>query len=317
MNNCILAHNDLDGLYSAMLFYNSHDIPIREFRSIDYGQDHSTLKDQFDNFFIFDFSENPGGEKTTLWVDHHLRQKDGAEFQVIGKAPSCVRLMVDKGIINKDLLPEEDLLCIDRVDSATYNWSEINPEELIFPTIKNGKIGKYITLNQLLRKNRKNGLAEKLFSSPLNIDVLLYKIEKDGGPKTIKYGAYIESKRKLLERMTKESEKYIKYFSGVPVLFTKDFTQKDWKGYDLNLFGFLVKTSPYLIIIFDFTSGINVQIVKNTFYEGEVEPIYGIIKEDLDGDPRGHESIINLSFKTHREAITKLDSVIKKLSAHL
>jgi len=286
---------------------------------MDYGQDHSTLKDQFDNFFIFDFAENPGGSKTVLWVDHHLRQgENGADFHLIGEAPSCVRLLIDRGIVSKDLLSEEDVKCIDIIDSASYNWSDnFRPEDLVFPSVTNGKLGQYAALNQLMRKNRKSGLAEKLFAeTTLKVDVLLYRIEKDSNYKTLKYKAYIDNKQKLLNKIVKDTGRYIKYFDDIPVLFTKEFTQEDWKGYDFNLFGYLVNKSPYLIVVFDFTNEVNVQVAKNAFCSTKVAPVYSIIKEEV-SDPRGHEGIINLSFSNQTEAINKLDPIIKKLASHL
>jgi hypothetical protein len=321
VRNIILFHGDLDGLYSGLLFFlqNENQLTIDEIRSVDYGQDHSTLKDQFDNFFVFDFAENPGGEKTVLWVDHHLRQgENGASCHVIGESPSCVRLLIDRNVVSKNLLAEEDVKCIDIVDSASYNWSnEFKHENLIFPSLTKGKLDRYIALNQLLRKNRKNGLAEKLFvTTSLKVDVLLYSIEKDTNYKTLKYKAFMDNKQKLLNKLSKGIDKYIKYFDEIPVLFTKEFTQEDWKGYDFNVFGYLVNKSPYLIVIYDFDNGINIQVARNAFCNTKSDSVYSIIKEEV-SDPRGHEGIMNVSFTNQNEAITKLDSIIKKLALHL
>ena len=321
MSNIILFHGDLDGLYSGLLFYhtNKNDIDIHEVRSIEYGQDHSTLRDQFDEFFVFDFADNPGGDKTTLWVDHHLRQgENGAEFHLVEDSPSCVRLMLDKGLIADGLISAEDARCIDIVDSASYNWSNgFKQEELILPDPDYSRLSKFVVLNQLLRKNRKNGLCEKLFEAgAIDVERLLELIERDRGPKTTKFDYMIEARQKLLEKMIRDTDDYIKYFSDVPVLFTKKFSQKDWKGYDLNLLGYLANKSPYLIVVFDFSSGVNIQITKNIFFDGEVKPVYPIIKSEVD-DPRGHEGILNMSFDTINEAITKIDAIIELLAPHI
>jgi len=321
VSNIILFHGDLDGLYSGLLFYHSvkDEINIDEVRAIDYGQDHSTLQDQFDKFFVFDFADNPGGKKTTLWIDHHLRQGDnGAEIHIVEESPSCVRLMLDKEIIEPGLIPEEDVQCIDIVDSASYIWSSsFTQEDLILPDPSKGRLSQFVVLNQLLRKNRKSGLAEKLFATEaLDVERLLQYIENDKGPKTTKYDYFMEAKQKLMEKMMKAGDKYIKYLSDVPVLFTKNFSFKDWKGYDFNLFGYLVNKSPYIIVIFDFSSGVNIQITRNVFYEGEVKPVYRIIKEEVD-DPRGHEGIINMSFPDSNAAIAKIDKIIGLIADHI
>jgi len=321
VSNIILFHGDLDGLYSGLLFYHStkDEINIDEVRSIEYGQDHSTLQDQFDEFFVFDFAENPGGKKTTLWVDHHLRQgENGAELSVIEESPSCVRLMLDKGIIKPNLITKEDAQCIDIVDSASYVWSSsFTKEDLILPDPNKGRLSKFVVLNQLLRKNRKSGLAEKLFATEsVDVSKLLEYTEKDKGPKTTKYAYFMQAKEKLMKKMMSDMDKYIKCFSDIPVLFTKDFSFKDWKGYDFNLFAYLVSESPYVIVVFDFSSGVNIQIMKNVFYEGKIEPMYEIIKEEVD-DPRGHEGIINMSFTNSNAAIVKIDKIVTLLSDHV
>jgi hypothetical protein len=321
MNNVIIFHGDLDGLYSALLFKKAigDEIEIAKAHSVDYGQDHSTLKHQYDNFFIFDFADNIGGEKTRLWVDHHLRQgENGAELTVIEESPSCVRLMLDFEIIPENLIPETHVQYIDAVDSASYVWSSaFSKEELIFPDLKNGELSKFIALNQLLRKNRKFGIAEKLFyNESTDIDVLHYRIEKDRGQKTVKYMPFMEAKQRLMERLVSDNDKYIKWFSGIPVLFTKEFSTKDWRGYDMNMFGYLVNKSPFLIIIFDMSNGINVQVTQNIFFDGKSETVYSIIKDAVT-EVRGHEGIMNFSFSDYDSAIENLDLIIAKLAEHL
>ena len=321
VSNIILFHGDLDGLYSGLLFYhtNKRDIDIHQVRSVEYGQDHETLYDHFDQFFIFDFADNPGRDKTTLWVDHHIRQgENGAEYHVVEDAPSCVRLMLNKGLVGKGIISEEDAKCIDIVDSAEYKWTDdFTKEDLILPDPDKNRLNKFVVLNQLLRKNRKNGLCEKLFErESVDVERILHFIEIDGGHKTTKYDYMMEAREKLLKKMINESDKYIKYFSDIPVLFTKEFTMKDWKGYDLNLLGYLVNGSPYLIVVFDFSSGVNIQITRNVFYNGKIDPVYSIVKEEID-DPRGHEGILNMSFPDSGAAIEKLDKIIALLAEHI
>lgn len=321
MSNIILFHGDLDGLYSGLLFYhtNKNELDIHEVRSIEYGQDHSTLYDQFDEFFIFDFADNPGQNKTTLWVDHHLRQgENGAEFHLVEEAPSCVRLMIRKGLVDDGLISDEDAKCIDIVDSAGYEWSDdFSQEDLIMPDPDKSRLNKFVVLNQLLRKNRKNGLCEKLFEhGALDVDRVLELVQHDRGPKTTKYDLMMEVRQHLLEKMIRDTDKYIKYFSDVPVLFTKEFSQKDWKGYDLNLLGYLANKSPYLIVVFDFRHEVNIQITRNVFFNGEVKPVYPIIKSEVD-DPRGHEGILNMTFPNTSAAIEKMDAIIGLLADHI
>lgn len=321
MSNIILYHGDLDGLYSGLLFYhtNKNDIDIHEVRAVEYGQDHDTLYDQFDEFYIFDFADNPGRDKTVLWVDHHIRQgENGAEFHIVEDAPSCVRLMIDKGLVADGLISKEDAACIDAVDSATFDWSDdFAQEDLILPDPAKGRLSQFVVLNQLLRKNRKHGLTEKLFEAgALDAERVLELIEKDRGPKTTKYDVMIAARQNLLEKMIRDTDDYIKYFSDVPVLFTKTFSQKDWKGYDLNLLGYLANKSPYLIVVFDFRHEVNIQITRNIFFDGEVKPVYPIIKSEVD-DPRGHEGILNMTFPDTSTAIDKIDAIIGLLAPHI
>ncbi len=321
MSNIILFHGDLDGLYSAILFYNTNkdDLNIDEIRSIEYGQDHSTLYDQFDEFFVFDFAENPGGDKTILWVDHHIKQgEDLAELSVVKETASCVQLMIESKIASRDILSEKDVEYINMVDSAKFPWSDdFTYEDFLFPDPDKDRLSKFIVLNQLLRKNRKFGLAEKLFlTNDLDVERLLSRIENDKHEKTTKYSYMLECRQKLMEKMIANTDEYIKYFDKVPILFTKKFSQKDWKGYDLNILGYLANKSPYMIVIFDFGRDVNIQITRNIFCEGEHDSVYQIIKDEID-DPRGHEGIINMTFENSIEAIKKIDKITKLLSEHI
>jgi hypothetical protein len=309
---CILWHSDADGLYSAIAYYLAQGKPeIGGYHSVDYGIDHSNLKDQYDKFWIFDYADNIGGDKTVLWVDHHLRRDDTCKgVEIIEEAPSCVRLLARKNMIQ---MKEKDILCIDTVDSGDYTWSDsFTREDLLFPEPKD-RLSKYIILNQLLRKNRKHGLAERLFNiETLDVDTNLYYIEKD--PSAVRYTEYMNNKQRLFDKLLKG--KFIKYFDGIPVLFTKEFEKNDWKGWDMNMLGYLSHKSPFMIIVFDMAENINVQVLRNVFFNGERKSVFDILKDSID-KPRGHENILNFTYKTHNEAITKLDGIISKLSVEL
>jgi hypothetical protein len=273
----------------------------------------------YDNFWVFDFAENPGEEKTVLFIDHHLHQSPtSAKMFLIEESPSCVRVLRNHDMCPENIISEEDIKCIDIVDSGNFVWSEeFSKEDLLLPEPKN-QLSKFVILNQLLRKNRKWALAEKLFENgSLSVDVNLYKIENDNGIKTLKYNTYSANKQRLIEKIKSNRDKYIKYLSEIPVLFTKGFTQEDWKGYDLNILGYLEADRPFMVIVFDMAGSINVQIVRNVFYDGAkkksiLESLAPIIK-----DPRGHENILNFSYKDRTEAFTQLDLMIAKLSEEL
>jgi hypothetical protein len=315
-NTCVLFHSDADGLYSASAYYIGQGKPeIDGYRSIDYGIDHSSLKDQYENFWIFDYAENIGGEKTTLWVDHHLRRDrtNTAELEIIEEAPSCVRLLARKGMIE---MPEEDIKCIDIVDSGNFVWSKsFTKEDLLFPEPKN-KLSKFLIFNQLLRKNRKHGLAERLFDKEnLSVDTLLYCIQKDSD--AVKYDEYMTNKQHLFDKLYTHN-RYINFFDEIPVLFTREFTKEDWRGYDMNMVGYVGQQSPFIILVFDMEDRINVQVLRNVFFDGpRKRSVFEILKDTIEGDPRGHENILNFTYKNQKEAITKLDTIISKLSAEL
>jgi len=311
----VLFHSDCDGLHSAIAYYLAQGKPeLAGYHSIDYGIDHSNLKDRYDEFWIFDYADNVGGDKTTLWVDHHLRRDDTCKgIEIIEEAPSCVRLLARKNMIQ---MPEKDIACIDIVDSGNYTWSDsFTKEDLLFPEPKN-RLSKYIILNQLLRKNRKHGLAERLFNiETLDVDTNLYCIEKDSS--ALKYTEYMANKQRLFDKLYVHNQ-FIKYFDEIPVLFTKDLTREDWKGYDLNMVGYVTQQSPFMILVFDMDNGINVQVLRNVFFDGPVKKsIVEILKDVIEGEPRGHENILNFTYKTHNEAITKLDAIIAKLKEEL
>jgi len=312
-------HTDTDGLYSAMLFQQKENIKLDGVYSVEYGQDHTSLKYQFDNFYIFDFAENPGEDRTVLFLDHHLHQHPtGAQTEIIEEAPSCVRLVYDHDMCLPNSISEEDVRCIDIVDSGDYTWSnDFTKEDLLLPEPKN-QLSKFVILNQLLRKNRKWALAEKLFENgSLSVDVNLYKIENDNGIKTVKYGTYLSNKQRLVEKIIADKEKYIKSFSEIPVLFTKAFSQEDWKGYDLNILGYIEQSKPFMVIVFDMANDINFQIVRNVFYDGPkkrtiIESLGPVIK-----DPRGHENILNFSYKNREEAFSRMVFLMSELSKEL
>jgi hypothetical protein len=286
---------------------------------LEYGFDHTSLKYQFDSFYIFDFSENIGDDRTELFVDHHLRQGESkAKVEIIEKSPSCVSLMRKHSLCVIDSLTEEYFNSIDALDSSDYIWSgSFTKEDLLLPEPKD-VLSKFVILNQLLRKNRKHGLAEKLLSNgATNVDANLYFIEKDKGIKTVRYNTYSSNKQRLIEKIQRNKDKYIKVISNIPILFTKDFTQEDWKGYDLNILGYLEQSSPFLIVVFDMSGNINTQIVRNAFYEGEKKSTIFCLLKDVITEIRGHDNILNISYKTGEEASKQLDIIISKLSAQL
>lgn len=321
LSSALLFHGDLDGLYSALSYYRSrmNEADVDGVLSVEYGQEHPGLVNKYDMFYIFDYADNPCGSKTMLLVDHHLHQAPtGAQQEIIGKSPSCVSLLRDKGLLALDLISDEDVACIDAVDSGDYKWSDVfTKEDLLLPEPKN-QLCKFVILNQLLRKNRKHGLSERLFAGgSLKVDVSLYEIENDRGIKTVKYNTYIQNKQKLIEKLMVDREKYVKKFSGIPVLFTKEFTQEDWKGYDLNIIGYLEEEAPFFVLVFDMGGKVNLQIVRNVFYKGAPKkPILEILGDSIDS-PRGHENILNFTYANGDEASLKLDAMLNKLTAEL
>lgn len=314
---CLLYHDDLDGLYSAILFKISEITEIAYALSIEYGKDYSYLSDKFDNFIILDFADNIMGAKTVLWVDHHLRDGDEVNsFTVKGESPSCVSLMMENSIIDSKLLSADVKEYIDIVDSADYDWSRYKKEDILLPNI-NFELGKYIILNQLLRKNRKIALAENLYkTASLDVNEMLLNIEKNNNPKITKYKKYINSKQSLIEKILKNKDKYIKRVSGIPILFTKKFEMTDWKGYDFNILSYLEVNSPYVVVVFDFGREVNVQIAKNIFCEKPSKDVYSILK-DMIPDPRGHKNILNLTFKGTESTILELSPMLNKLGKYL
>jgi hypothetical protein len=318
MKTAWLFHGDLDGLYTAILYSKLFpEIKVDYFQSVEYGVEHPTLNNQFDQFYIFDFAENIGEQKTVLLIDHHLRRNEEAKAQaeIIRESLSCVSLLMATNPNN--LLSAQDVSFIDCVDSGIYKWTDIfTKEDLLIPE-PNSRLNRFILLNQLLRKNRKNSLAEKLFEKgALNVDLSLYQIENDRGTKTLKSQTYLNNKVKLVDKLFANRNKYIKVYSGIPVLFTKDLTQEDWKGYDSNILGYIEMSSPFLIIVFDMAGSINIQIMRNTFYEGEKRSIIDILGDSV-VNPRGHKNILNFSYKSSNEATKQLDLMISKLAAEL
>lgn len=316
MKTGLFFHTDLDGFYSALTVANQFELQPHTLLSIEYGKDYSQYVNELDDLIILDFSENFGGEKTTLWVDHHLRSEEHipAKTTILGEAPSCVRLLNDQGVI--DNLTDKELKLIDIVDSANYDFnSEYTPEDLLFPTFKH-EVDKYVVFNQLLRKNRKRGLAEKILDPEVtDIDVYLYKIEKDKNPKLVQYKDWMEAKRTLIEKMAENTDDYIQIYDGVPLLLTRQFKYEDWAGWDMNIFGYLMDSHPFLIVAYEFNGGLSIQVFRNIFRPSDVQ-----ISEALSNIPyeqNGHETILNYRFDNKREGTEALDIIISNLSKHL
>lgn len=319
MGTALIAHGDLDGFYSAVLLAREFHDQIDAVIPVEYGKDHSYLKDRYDKFIICDYAENIGGDKTILWVDHHLRQLNGAKNQIIEKAPSCVRLLQKSDVIDDPELTEAIVSNIDMVDSASFPFGEVfEPLDLLFPNPYESELEKYIILNQLLSKNRKTGLfVELIMLNTLSIDQLIYSLNKSHSPKVKKYDMYMRAKQKLVEKIMK-SNTMIEDFDGVPVLFTKGLSKNDWVGFDKNIVAYLHQKSPYFIIVFDFAHGINIQVIINPFLRSkrEIESPASIL-ETLFDNLRGHEGILNFSFDDKEEAIKSLDLIINNLSRYL
>lgn len=319
MTTGLIFHNDLDGLMSAMLIVESDIFEVERVFPVDYGQNHTGIKEQCDQFVIVDYADNITEEKTVLWLDHHLKEEGFQlpDSAVIEEAPSCVRLLQKSGMIEGTQLAEEDINCIDIVDSADYEFGEsLTPEDVLFPNIHT-KLGQYIALNQLLMKNRKKNLSMTLISEmSLDPKTMLYRTSK-AGPNIIDYDQYMERKQKLMEKIISNPDEYIQYFSGIPVAITRTFAQHDWKGYDRNLFYYLANDCPYIIVTFDMGGQFNFQVSRNLF--STIQPkkdVYSAIKSVVD-EVRGHENILNFSFDNKNEGLAKLDEIIALLSKEL
>lgn len=314
----LIFHNDLDGLMSAMLIVESEAFNIEKVFPVDYGHDHAGIKDQCSQFVIVDYADNITEEKTVLWLDHHLKEEGFKlpEAAIIKEAPSCVRLLKDSGMADDTELSEEDVKCIDIVDSADYPLDEIGPEDVIFPDI-NTKLGQWTALNQLLMKNRKKNLSVILISEMImDPKTMLYKAEK-AGKHILGFDEYMQRKQKLMEKIIASPDEYIQYFSGVPVAITRTFSQYDWKGYDRNLFYYLANESPYVVVTFDMGGQFNFQVSRNLFAKVQPEKdVYTVIKDVVD-EIRGHENILNFSFEDKNEGLAKLDEIIDLLSKEI
>lgn len=306
MKTGLVFHNDLDGLYSAILLKAKHKYD--DFFPIDYGN-HFQFSHLCDELHLVDYAENVAPEKTTLWIDHHLRE-EVPDFALIKESPSCTRLVYDE--IGGEM-PESYLQAIDIIDSANYSFNrEFTREDVIFPEPKN-LLSKLLILNQLLMKNRRTNLAAKLLQlDTYDIDVFLYHIETYD---VYQYRDYMHFKKRLIEKLIANHDTYIKIIDKVPILSTKKFSMIDWKGYDRNLFYYLVMKHPYNIVSFEMSGKYNFQICRNPFYKKKLDfTLVSLIGDDLE-EIRGHEDILNLTFTDHTKALETLDVVIEKISS--
>jgi hypothetical protein len=309
----LIFHNDLDGLYSAKLIINS-EYEIDDVFPADYGMNIPSSADLCDNFISVDFAENIFGEKTELFVDHHIRsnRSSGAKKEIIKEAPSCVDLLLKEGIVDDDLISGNDLECINAVDTATF---DLDPEDVLFPDLKT-EMGRYIMLNELMRKNRKSNMSLLLLmENTFDINSLLYIINSSNS-KFVKTKTYFDYKMKFFEKFKKNRNKFVKEFSGIPALFTSGFSQYDWKGYDRNIFNYLYQDSPFTIIVFQMNNEIHVQIQRNIFAGQLKVSLYEMIKDEIE-IPRGHDNILMFTFKDLNEAIIKLDNIISIISENI
>jgi len=319
METGLIFHNDLDGLYSAKLIVNS-EYNISDAYAVDYGKDYSHILTQCDSFISVDFAENIAGEKTELFVDHHLRSEraSGAKNEIIKKAPSCVDILIKENLVDKTLITKEVCKHINTVDSADFRNKfndSFTPVDVIFPDI-NTELGRYLALNDLLRKNRKTNLSILLLmEETFDVSTLLYFIEKNHN--MLNFKKYMQHKVSFFEKFEKNVNKYVKHFSNVPVLFTRYFSQIDWKGYDKNIFNYYYSENLYTMLVFEMNNKIHVQLQKNPFCINDNNiSLYDIIKEQIE-TPRGHENILNFTFKNINEATTEMNNIIQAISKNI
>jgi hypothetical protein len=304
----LLFHNDLDGLISAKILINSNRFNFDRFYPIDYGKDHSKIVNKCDEFVILDFGENIAGDKTVLWIDHHLRKSD-EEFAIIKEAPSCAQLLAEMEdiTINKDILD-----IVNKIDSADYK--NIDYADILFPELKDN-FSKYFAINQMLMKNRKTNMAlTLLMQDTYNPDILLEKANKV--PDAITFDKYLKNKKVLMEKIIADKEDYIDIIENIPLLLTKKFDKDDWKGYDRNLFYFLMREYPYIIVVFEMGNNFNYQVSANPFNKNKKNTVYELLEDSFD-DLKGHENILNFQYSDKEKALIDLDKVIDNLSNSL
>ena len=317
MNACLIYNNDLDGLYSAKLMLKSK-YHISDSIPVDYGKDYSYLINKYDKFIFVDFSENFAEDRTELFIDHHIRnfKSYGAKKEIVEQSPSCLNVIIKNKIVESESISESYLKAINIVDSADYRNTKLNAIDVIFPDL-NTDLSKFILLNDLLRKNRKTNLSLKLLTNEtFDVSSMLYQIEKSKYCK-IKRKNYMENKMMFYDKLESKINSYCVDISGVPVLFTRHFSIKDWGGWDRNIFNFLKLNSPFTAIVFEMNNLINVQIQKNPFCKKVIEEsLYKKVKH-LVKDPRGHENILMLTFKDSIESMTALNDIINTISENI
>lgn len=315
MTTGLVFHNDLDGLYSALLIARSDKFNIDKVFPIDYGKDHSKIKEECDQFIIVDYADNITEEKTLLWIDHHLNSKEELpECAIITESPSCLRLVNQLGF-EADDLTQSIINGVDIVDSAAFKEAGISPIDVVFPDV-NTEMGQLLALNQMLMKNRKTNLIiELLLEDTFDPPALLYKAENSKGKK-IHFQEYMDAKKELLDKFLNDEEgNYIQYFDNIPVLVTRHFNKEDWKGYDRNIFYLLVKDHEFSITTFDFDGNFSFQVSRNPFFsKNGNKSLVDIIGDEVE-NIRGHENILNFSYGDNKlEGLEKLDSIIALLS---
>jgi len=320
MSTGLIYHADVDGLYSAKLIMES-GYKIDEIYAVDYGKNYSHIINDHDDFISVDFAENIAGEKTKLFIDHHIRSEraNGAQKEIIKNAQSCVSLLINEKLVDTSVISSSAIECINTVDSANYSKlfdNKFTAVDVLFPNIET-ELGMFILLNDLLRKNRKFNLSLSLvYQETFDIKSMLYIIQKSNN-NILKYDKYMEMKMKLFEKLKNNVSKYVKEFSGIPALFTRKFTPYDWKGYDKNILNFLYNDKMFTMLIFEMGGSINVQIQKNPFFITKNNiSLYEIIKGLID-EPRGHDNILMLSFNNLENAIKKLDKITTLISEHI
>jgi hypothetical protein len=314
MSCCLIIHNDLDGFYSGLLLLHSSKYQIDNVIPVEYGNDYSYLKDRYSNFIIADYSNNIGSEKTILWIDHHVRQENCAKKTVIAESPSCVSLIMKENLAQENLISKKVIDYIDTVDSVNFKFDEnFRQEDVIFPEYDN-ELCKYIILNNLLSKNKKTNLVnELLLLNTLDINTFLHYIDNTKDHSVMKYNKYINTKKIFFDKLAKERKNFIKHFSGIPVLFTHNFTRNDWIGYDRNVFAYLMCHCPILIVSYNMNNKISYQVLNNFFYGKTKVSLYDTLKNDF-SDLKGHKNILNFTFDDNEKALKNLDLIIQKIS---
>jgi hypothetical protein len=316
MNKAIAYHSDLDGIFSGIIL-NRRLGPATPIQ-LDYSKDVSGFYDKFDEFTIVDFGQNPFGDKTKLWIDHHhINEEEDVSKLTHDDSPSCVRTLQRLKYLQDVELSEEELDAIDVVDTASYDLTKLEPSVIVFPS-KDNVIERMMTFNQLLRRNRNTFITKDIFEADtLNVVEALDIIEKSNNPRVIKYFQFLKKKKHLFEKINKEKQNLVLEIGIVPMLNTENFSPSDWRGWDINLFGLLEQNRPFVSVLYKINNNINLQVYKNIYYRDSIKRSLYEILEDLDVEKEGHDNILNFHFKNGKEAFEVATKVFGEISEAL